>query len=185
MANDLEMRLRADRLFIEHLCKLTGKSASALASGAGMASTTLNRFVSKKVKPKSILKDVTIEKIAKKWGLDYFALAIHRKKIEQALREGKTIPSSPAKSAAFWEPPPPRFAGQERDPLLDRIMNTTYKVWFDSTYKNEVEITRLPGIVRLLYSRGKSDSRPPSATEIKKRATDMFALIAMEAAKKK
>src|SRR5262245_7416492 len=93
MPSELDIRLRAERAFVEYLSQATGQSASALARGAGMAATTLNRFVSKKVKLESTLKDYTIQKIAQKWGLDYLELLGYRKKIEEAVRVGKPIPA--------------------------------------------------------------------------------------------
>src|SRR5690349_11468957 len=138
MGNDLDIRLRADRLFVQHLCDMTGKSASALPAGAGMASTTLNRFVGRKVKVKSTLKDLTIQKIAKGWGLDYAELSAHRKGIEEALREGRPLAdiekgrfeTVKAPSGRLKEPSAhAAFSGVARDPLMDRVMGITYEVW--------------------------------------------------------
>lgn len=92
MSKDQQIRLQADRVFVEQLCVLAGKTASAIALSAGMAPTTLNRYVSKKIMPSSTLKDSTIEKIADVLGLDGLVLLTHRKFIEQALLAGQVPP---------------------------------------------------------------------------------------------
>jgi hypothetical protein len=193
MPNEMDIRLRAERAFVEYLCEATGQSASALASGAGMAATTLNRFVSKKVKLESTLKDSTIQKIAKKWGLDYLELMGYRNKIEQAIREGKAVPTFQknrfkaveVQVGGMNEPNPRTFTVPERDPLMDQIMGATYDVWFHSSYRNSVDFGKLPELVRLLYGRARSEPKAPAATEIKKRAADMLAVAAMKKGRKK
>lgn len=197
MASEPDIRLRADRLFVEHLCALTGKTASALAAGAGMAATTLNRYASAKVKPTSTLKDSTIQKIAKHWGLDPIDLAINRRNIEDGLRDGKSATdivhmlgkggrtSSTAKGRGFKEDDTDMFKVQEPDPLMDRIMGATYEVWFHSSWRDAVAFENLPSIVRLLYSRARTEAKAPVIAEIKKRATDMLAVMAMEGKKRK
>jgi hypothetical protein len=193
MGNDLDIRLKTDRAFIEYLCEMTGKSASALSSGAGMAPTTLNRFLSKVVKLKSSLKDTTIRKLAQTWGFDYLELMAYRKKIEDSLREGKSVPdfrktrfkTPEARILAAAEPLAQSFDAPDRDPLIDQIMGAAYDVWFHSSYKNSVPFDRLPDLVRLLYSRARAEKKPPSSAEIKKRAADMLAAIAMKTGRKK
>ncbi|MGE3623535.1 MAG: hypothetical protein AB7H77_06665 [Bdellovibrionales bacterium] len=191
MGNDLDIRLRADRVFVENLCAMTGKSASSLATGANMAATTLNRFVSKKAKLSSTLKDSTIDKIARRWGLDYLDLTAYRKAIGDALREGRAVPefgkftARQGKTGGLKESVQHTFATPARDALMDRIMGATYDVWFHSECRETVEFDRLPGIVRLLYSRAKAEGRPPAAGEIKKRAADILAVVAMEGGGKK
>jgi transcriptional regulator with XRE-family HTH domain len=188
MGNDLDIRLRADRLFVQYLCEKTGKSASALAAGAGMASTTLNRFVSKKIKVKSTLKDMTIQKIAKGWGLDYPELAAHRKSIEEALREGRSladiqkgrfeivgVPGGKVKEPSVYA----AFSGAARDPLMDRIMGITYEVWFNSSQRSKIELDDVAQLARLLYAHIKAETKRASPDEIKKRAADMLAAAAV------
>jgi transcriptional regulator with XRE-family HTH domain len=193
MASDLDIRLRAERAFIQYLCVATGESASALAAGSGMAATTLNRFLSKKIKLKSTLKDSTIQKIAERWGFDYLELLGYRKKIEDALRDGRAIPdfqktrfrSSETRIGGLKEAPGRSFAAPERDPLMDQIMGATYEVWFHSDYRDVVDFSRLPELVRLLYGRARSEPKTPAANEIKKRAADMLAVAAMKKVGKK
>ncbi len=192
MPSNLDTRLRADRAFIQYMCDATGQSASALASGAGMAPTTLNRFLSKKVKIKSTLKDSTIQKIAERWGLDYLDLMTRRKKIEEALLEGKTIadfkqaPLKQTETRSMGMKEPRRREGMpERDPLMDDIMGATYHVWFHSDYRDVVAFDKLPDLVRVLYGRARSEPKLPTANEIKKRAMDMLAVAAMAKGKKK
>lgn len=187
MDSDLDFRLKTDRLFIEYLCDTTGKSASALAAGAGMAPTTLNRFLSKKVKLQSSLKDTTIQRIAAKWGFDHLELLAYRKKIEESLRAGKSLPDihkmrskALTASGAFREPRSRLFDAPERDPLMDDIMNASYDAWFNGDHRDDVAFERLPGLVRLLYSRMRTEAKPPNAAEIRKRAADMLAVAAME-----
>jgi len=196
MGNDTDIRFKADRIFVKQLCAITGKSASALAAGANMAATTLNRFVSGKVKPTSTLKDLTIEKIAKRWGLDYLRLTSYRKEIEEALRAGKAVPDfenrrlktgarARSRSAGLKEPPPFRpFEGPSRDPLMDQIMGAAYDIWFNASYRDAVAFERLPDLVRLLYGRTKLESKVPPMAEIKKRIADMLAVMALEKQKK-
>lgn len=193
MENSLDIRLRADRAFVEYLCAITGETASAIAREAGMAPTTLNRYLSKKVKLTSTLKDSTIQKIAEKWGFDYLELMIYRKRIEEALRQGKAIPDIrknrfkplATRVAGFKEPGASPMATSERDPLMDQIMGATYEVWFNSPYRETVEFDRLPGFVRLLYSRTRAEKKSPTVAETKKRAADMLAVASMEGKKKK
>jgi transcriptional regulator with XRE-family HTH domain len=187
MDSDLDLRLKTDRLFVEYLCETTGKSASALATGAGMAPTTLNRFLSKKVKLQSSLKDTTIQRIAAKWGFDHLELLGYRKKIEESLRTGKSLPDihkmrakALASTGAFREPRSKLFDTPERDPLMDDIMGATYDTWFNGDHQDKVPFERLPDLVRLLYGRARVEPKPPNAAEIKKRAADMLAVAAME-----
>ncbi len=162
-----------------------------------MAATTLNRFVSPKFKPTSTLKDSTIQKIARQWRLDAMELAIDRKNIEDALRDAKTTayiarmlanrgrtPIAP-KASGFSERDPGAFKEQERDPLMDRIMGATYDVGFHSTLHDAVAFDDLPSLVRLLYSRARTEAKAPVIAEIKKRAADMLAVMAMETKKRK
>jgi hypothetical protein len=187
MGNDLDIRLRADRLFVQYLCEITGKSASALAAGAGMASTTLNRFVGKKIRIKSTLKDVTIQKIAKSWSLDYAELTAYRKGIEEALHEGRSLldiqkgrfAAAETPSGKMKEPAGSAFNAPPRDPLLDQIMSATYEVWFNSAYRKKIEFEQLPDFVRLLYTRIKTEAKRPNLEEIKKRAADMLAAASL------
>ena len=191
MANELELRLKADRAFVEYLCEATGQSASAIATGAGMAPTTLNRFLSKKIKLRSTLKDITIRRIAETWGLDHLDLITYRKKIEDALRAGKTVPafqknrfkSAESAPGRLKEPPANDMPMPARDPLMDQIMSATYDVWFHSDYKKSVAFERLPDLVRLLYGRMRMETKKPVAGEIRKRAADMLAVAAMEGKK--
>lgn len=192
MSSDLDTRLRAERVFIEYLCRATGQSASALATGAGMAATTLNRFLSKKIKLKSTLKDSTIRKIAERWGFDYLELMGYRKKIEEALREGRSVgdfqktrfKNPETHALGLREANTRPFTGMERDPLMDQIMGATYDVWFHSPYRDTVDFGKLPELVRLLYTRARAEPKPPAAAEIKKRAADMLAVAAMKKGKK-
>lgn len=186
MEQELDIKLRTDKFFIEYLSKATGKSASALASEAGMAPTTLNRFLSKKVKIKSSLKDTTIQKIATKWGFDYVALIAYRKKIEDSIRSGKQLPAIQKKphkktgaSTGGYEPRSRLFDEPDHDPLMDQIMGATYGAWFNLDDRDDVAFEKLPGLVRLLFSRSQNDKKQPSLSEIKKRAADMLAVAAM------
>ncbi len=146
-----------------------------------MAATTLNRFLRNTPTTKSTLKDSSIQKIATRFNLDYFVLSNYKKRIEQALQNGKAIPAPPGpKASGFGESSAPAFAAPTRDPLMDRIMGATYDAWFQSNYRETIPFDRIPNIVHLLFSRAKAEKKSPNADDIKKRAADMLAVMAMK-----
>lgn len=61
----------ADRKFVIYVCDLLKMTPSAIMTKAGGAATTLNRYTSETIQPKSHLTAKTIKKIADAHGLDY------------------------------------------------------------------------------------------------------------------
>jgi hypothetical protein len=183
-----DMRIQADKALIEYLCKTTGRSASALATSAGMAPTTLNRFLSQKIKVKSTLKDTTLQKIAARWGLNELDILAYRQHIQDALRTGKPIPpfrkisfdATPTSGSGLREQTPaPPLPVPERDPLMDQIMGVTYEAWFHSPQRDAVAFDRLPDLVRLLYGRIRQEKKKITPRDLRSRAQDILTFAAL------